>query len=137
MKLNFMLAAFAALALAGCQAGTQADPGPATNSNAAVEAPSASPSPAVATGACELSTTAMYAAEAAYNAPAAAYVSADGRGLLTAPVKAKVKPMLTEAYDWLKKARLFYSARDAVGFCGSTASLKSLAGAALALLPAN
>jgi hypothetical protein len=134
MKRMFILAA-ACLSLAACQSGTT--PPPASNSTAAVEAPSASPSPAVATGACELSTTAMYAAEAAYNAPAAAYVSADAKGLLTAPVKAKVKPMLVEAFDWLKKARLFYSARDAVGFCGSTNSLKSLAGAALALLPAN
>lgn len=135
MKRMFILAA-ACLSLAACQNSGTPAPAPATG-NATVEAPSASPSPAMATGACELSTTAMYAAEAAYNAPAAAYVSADAKGLLTPAVKGQVKPKLTEAYDWLKKARLFYSARDAVGFCGSTASLKSLAGAALALLPAN
>ena len=79
----------------------------------------------------------MYAAEAAYNAPAAAYVDADAKGLLTPAVKAAVKPKLVDAFGWLKKARLFYAARDATGFCGSTASLKSLAAAALALLPAN
>lgn len=135
MKRMLILAA-ACLSLAACQSGIAPAPSNAT-ATPAVEAPSASPSPAVATGACELSTTAMYAAEAAYNAPAAAYVSADGRGLLTPALKARVKPMLTEAYDWLKKARLFYSARDAVGFCGSTASLKSLAGQALALLPSS
>lgn len=135
MKRMLILAA-ACLSLAACQNGGTPAPAPSSG-NAVVEASSASPSPAVATGACELSTTAMYAAEAAYNAPAAAYVAADSRGVLSPALKTRVKPMLTEAYEWLKKARLFYRARDAVGFCGSSASLKSVAGQALALLPSN
>ena len=129
---RIILVALASLSLAACQNGSTLTP----NGNASTP-PAEASNGSVATGACELSTTAMYAAEAAYNAPAAAYVSADGRGLLTAPVKAKVKPILTEAYEWLKKARLFYSSRDTVGFCGSTASLKSLASQASALLPSN
>lgn len=130
MKRTF-LASLACLALVACQPGTPAP-------EATPAAPSASPSaPAVATGACELTATAMYAAEAAYNAPAAAYVAADGRELLSPAVKAKAKPLLTEAYDLLKQARLFYSARNAVGFCGSTTSLKSVSEAALALLPVD
>lgn len=131
MKRMIIMAA-ACLALAACQTGTTPEP---ANSGAVAPTPTASAS--VATGACELSTTAMYAAEAAYNAPAAAYVSADAKGQLSASVKAAVKPKLVDAYEWLKKARLFYRARDAVGFCGSTASLNSVAGAALALLPRN
>ncbi len=95
------------------------------------------PSPVVATGACELSDTAMYGAEAAYNAPAGAYVAAEGRGLLTASVKVKVKPLLIESYEWLKKVRGFYTARNLSGFCSSNASLKSTTSAALALLPAK
>lgn len=126
-----ILAGLACLALAACQTGTTPDP---ANSSAA---PTPAASASVATGACELSTTAMYGAEALYNAPAAAYVSADAKGQLSASVKAAVKPKLVSAYDWLKKARLFYSARDAVGFCGAKASLKSFADAASALLPAN
>lgn len=129
---RMIFAAIAALAVAGCQPSTA----PVEASNAPTPAASASAAP-VAVAACEMTDTAMYAAEAAYNAPAAAYVSADAKGLLSSDVKAEVKPKLVDAYGWLKKARLFYSARDAVGFCGSTASLKSLAGAALALLPAN
>lgn len=51
----------------------------------------------------------MFSAEAAYNAPAAAYVSADGNGLLTPAVKAKVKPLLVEAYKGLFVARCAYN----------------------------
>lgn len=123
---RMIFAAIAALAVAGCQP------------SAGTVEPSNSPAPVASAvaAACDMSATAMYAAEAAYNAPAAAYVSADARGVLTAATKAKVKPMLTEAYDWLKKARLFYSARNAVGFCDATASLKSSTDNAKALLPA-
>jgi hypothetical protein len=51
---------------------------------------------------------AMYAAEASYNIPAQAYLSANSRGLINADLKATLKPKLQTAYQWLKGARAAY-----------------------------
>lgn len=53
--------------------------------------------------------SALYAVEAAYNAPAHAYVTADGNGQLTPALKAQIKPVLLQAYDGVIVARCAYS----------------------------
>lgn len=52
---------------------------------------------------------ALYSVEAAYNVPAHAYVTADGKGLLTPALKAQIKPVLLDAYDAVVTARCAYS----------------------------
>lgn len=130
MKKVFLACLFAPLALAACNTGTTNNTDVASNGTAAVVAP-------VIDKACEVTTTAMYAAEAAYNAPASAYVSADAKGLLSAEVKGKVKPLMLDAYAWLGKARTAYAVRDALGFCTAADSVSKAAASAKALLPAS
>lgn len=59
---------------------------------------------------------AMYAAEAVYNIPAAAYVSANSRGLISAPLKATLKPILVSMADMLKLCRTAYRLGDVKTF---------------------
>lgn len=54
-----------------------------------------------------------YAAEALYNVPAQAYVTANKNGTLPADIKAKAKPILLEMY---KKLLLVRSAHDACAY---------------------
>lgn len=63
-------------------------------------------SPGAGTG---LDEQALYSVEAAYNAPAHAYVTADSKGLLTPSLKAQIKPVLVDAYDGVIAARCAYS----------------------------
>jgi hypothetical protein len=51
---------------------------------------------------------AMYAAEAAYNIPASAYLSANSRGLIKPELKVTLKAKLATMYDYLKGARAAY-----------------------------
>ena len=117
-----------ALTLAACGAPATNPP----NNSASAPAPAASPTPAPM--ACAVTADAMYAAEAAYNVPAHAYVTADAKGLLPATIKGQVKPYLTAAYDALKQARLYYSTGDVL-FCGAASKVKSDADAANRLIP--
>ena len=78
---------------------------------------------------------AWYAAEALYNVPAQAYLSANKNGLLSPAVKAKVKPILLSAYQVLKAARQAYKVGDAEGFGARVAELRALSNQAKALLP--
>lgn len=130
MKRIAFLLPVAMLALAACQSATQGDPGPATNSNAAVEAPTSGG----VTAGTVIDEKAMYAAEAAYNVAANAYVTADGNGLLSAATKAKVKPYMLQAYDALKLARAAYKAGDSAVFVQQVARLNDYADMAKALL---
>lgn len=84
---------------------------------------------------CEVSQTAMYAVEAAYNAPATAYVDADSKGLLSAELKARVKPILVEANDYRLKARTAYGIKDASGFCSAAEASKRASSYAESFLP--
>jgi hypothetical protein len=84
--------------LAGCQQALQG--GIAGNAGVIVSTP-----------VCTLTTAdqkAMWAAEAAYNIPSSAYISANSRGLVSPELKATLKPKLVTAYEWLKGARAAY-----------------------------
>lgn len=127
---NFAMIGAVALALAACSTATA--PPPATNASAA---PSATPTPA--TKVCAITVAGMYAAEAAYNVPAHAYVTADGTPALAsrfAPVKARAKTALTAAYDALKKARLLYKSAD-LAFCDVAAEVAAKSAIANDLIP--
>ena len=129
------IAMIAALALSLAACNTANVPPPAGNS--ATPTPEASASPAPAATACAVTATAMYGAEALYNVPAHAYVTADATPALAsrfAPVKARAKGFLTAAYEGLKKARLLYKAGDGA-FCGAVDELKSNADEANRLIP--
>ena len=78
---------------------------------------------------------ALWNAEAAYNVPAAAYVSADRRGLLSADVKASIKPLLVKAYDLLKAARAAYRVGDAATFADKWNALKEVSAQVSPLIP--
>lgn len=78
---------------------------------------------------------ALYAAEAAYNVPAQAYVTLNRSGALSADLKAKTKPLLQQAYQGLKLARQAAAAGDTVGTMFQIEEVNRLASAAAALLP--
>lgn len=124
---SFLLAcaASASLALAACSP----SPAPDANASGSVGASAGQVS--------AIAATAMYAAEATYNVPAHAYVEADSQGLLSDEVKAKVKPILIDAYEWLLKARSAYEAGDRAGFYEARSNLEQKASAASDLLPAT
>lgn len=86
-------------------------------------------------GATVFDEKALYAAEAAYNVPAHAYVTADANGLLTPALKARLKPLLFKAYDALHLARSAYMAGDARGFQAQAKAVAEFANQANALIP--
>lgn len=79
---------------------------------------------------------ALYAAEAVYNVAANAYVTLDGRGLLPPALKARVRPLLLDAFAALQAARSAYRLGDAGGFTAKIAAVRDLATRARALMPA-
>lgn len=102
-------------------------------------APTTPVAPVAASGGLGARTTldekALYAAEAAYNVPANAYVEANKRGLLSPELKARVKPLLVTAYARLKDARAAYRLGNASSFNEAIAAAKQLANSASALIP--
>ena len=128
MKLS-ILAVAASLALAAC--GTTVGP------PADVIVVNRPPVPAGTTTISEAAQKALYAAEAAYNVPAQAYVTLNRSGRLPADVKAKAKPLLQQAYQGLKLARQAAAAGDTVGVMFQAGEAQRLAAAAKALLPAQ
>ena len=78
---------------------------------------------------------AWYAAEAAYNVPAQAYVAANSHGLLTPALKAVLKPKLQAAYQALKAARAAYLACDAAGLHDKIVALEALKAEIMPLIP--
>lgn len=96
------------------------------------------PTAPVPTGSTPISAaaqTALYAAEAAYNVPADAYVRLNRAGRLTPEVKAKTKPILLQAYQALKLARLAAAAGDTAGVMFQAGEAQKLVASARALLP--
>lgn len=77
----------------------------------------------------------LWAAEAAYNVPAAAYVSAHSRGLVNDDLKAILKPRLITLYDLLKAARTAYRFGDAAGFTAKKEALEALRNEIMPLIP--
>lgn len=95
-------------------------------------------STAVPSGATAISAAAqkaLYAAEAAYNVPAQAYVTLNRAGRLSPALKAQTKPLLQQAYQGLKLARQAAAAGDTVGTMFQIGEVNRLATAATALLP--
>jgi hypothetical protein len=129
MKL-FPLLLVAAMALSACSpnapssAGTNAPPAAASSSGGLLSHTVADEK-------------AMYAAEAAYNVAASAYISADTRGLLSASVKAAVKPKLQAAYAALKTLRDAYALGNTSNFSALYSNAVRLANDAKALLPSS
>ena len=78
---------------------------------------------------------AWYAAEAAYNVPAQAYLAANSHGLLTPALKATLKPKLQTAYLVVKAARTAYLACDAASLHDKITTLLQLKAEVLALVP--
>lgn len=120
------------LALAACQPKTDS---PATNSNAAVSVPTPVDAGNGLADGTVVDEKVRYSAEAAYNVAASAYIAADGRGLLTPELRAKVKPIMTKAEKALKLARAAYSVGDAAGLALQAKAVADLAGTARAMLP--
>ncbi len=77
----------------------------------------------------------LYAAEAAYNVPAQAYVVANSRGQVSPELKARVKPLLTQAYARLQDARRLYALGNADGFLTAYRQVIALATSARSLIP--
>lgn len=119
-KFKFLLPLVAALSLSSC---------------AAIPLATMVTSSTPVLAATNMDEKAMYAAEALYNVPAQAYVSANSNGLLSAPVKAKVKPLMVKAYDVLLTVRSAYKLGDAAGFSQRYGALKTLSSQVKALLP--
>ena len=119
--------ASASLGLVGCNPPTPPAPTPSA-SNVGTQAPTAGNVERIAD-------SAMFAAEASYNVVANAYVEADTSGILKPEIKAKVKPLMAGAYDWLLKARIAYEAGDRIGFYNARENLEKLANEASKLLP--
>ena len=125
---RLLLLAIASLSLTACATdGIQTIP----------QAPPAASIPSGATPISEAAQKALYAAEAAYNIPADAYVRLNASGRLTPALKAQAKPVLLQAYNGLKLARQAAAAGDTVGVMLQTAEATRLAKAAQALLPAQ
>ena len=94
--------------------------------------------PAVATQATKGSTIdekALIAAETAYNVPAQAYVAANRRGLLSAELKAIIKPKMIMAKSALDIAREAYRVGDAATLADQVRAVQRLASEARALIP--
>lgn len=116
------IAACAALSLAAC----------ATAPGGSTTGP---PGPVITGSATALDEKALVAAEIAYNVAANAYVVADGKGLLSASVKAEAKSRLVTAYDALKAARSAYAAGNASTFVEQVARVTILADQVRKLVP--
>lgn len=123
MRLLTTLLAFACLALAGCQTFGQ------TIGHAL---PPVGTSVAASTA---LDEKAWYAAEATYNVAATAYLEAVEAGLVTPALKARVKPLLAQAYEALKGVRAAYHAGNAASFGAQVAEVTRLTTAVRTLLP--
>lgn len=91
--------------------------------------------PVVQGQAAVISAQAWYDANAAYNVPAAAYKSANTRGLITPALKDKIKPRLLQLYQLLLVAKHAKDAGDAVTFNDKLAAMRTLSADVRALIP--
>ena len=78
---------------------------------------------------------AAYAAEALYNVPAFAYVSADQRGLVSPELRSVLRPKLITMATWLKLVRQAYAVGDATSFSQRYRELEALKAAITPLIP--
>lgn len=119
------LAVAAALALSACATDGQVITVPS--------GPVAPPSGATAISA--VAQKALYTAEASYNVAGQAYVSADGAGLLTPELKARLKPMFATAYQALLATRHAATIGDSIGVLAAADTAQKQASAAAAAIP--
>jgi hypothetical protein len=77
----------------------------------------------------------LHEAETAYNIPAAAYQSANTRGLITPSIKAVVKPKLQFMAKSLLLVRQAYKVGDGATFLDRVGALKTLSSEVSALIP--
>lgn len=78
---------------------------------------------------------AAYAAEAFYNIPAQAYVSADQRGLIPVSLRIQLKTRLLRMADYLKLVRQAYAVGDATSFSQRYHELEALKAQIMPLIP--
>ena len=78
-----------------------------------------------------------YAAEVLYNIPAQAYVSADTRGLISADLRATLRPKLIYLASLLDAVRAAYRVGDATSFAARYRELKALKEQVTPLIPAG
>lgn len=97
---------------------------PVSNSTAPVEA---APAPAQGPNVAAIDAKAMYAAEALFNVPAAAYITLDGKGLIKPADKVYAKEQLSMAYNALLAARQAYARKNSAEFKFAVAALKGIA----------
>jgi hypothetical protein len=95
------------------------------------------PAPAVITASTTIDDKLMYSAEALYNVPAQAYVAADSRQLMSASLKATVKPKMLKLRSLLLDARKAYAASNATSFKAAYDAMKSLRDEVHPLIPAT
>jgi hypothetical protein len=79
----------------------------------------------------------LYAMEALYNVPAAAYRSAVERKVMTPAIRARVRPILLEMRRYRDAARQAKKAGDAAGWNARIRELLRLKSQVEALLPSN
>jgi hypothetical protein len=79
----------------------------------------------------------LYAMEALYNVPAAAYRSAVERKVMTPAIRARVRPILLEMRRYRDAARQAKKAGDAAGWNARIAELLRLKSQVEAFLPSN
>jgi hypothetical protein len=133
MRLFRIGLALAALSLAACQP-QASDPNYNVNNTGAIPA-----NEVAVNDNCGITSNtladekALFAAETAYNVPADAYVRL--MTTLPAETRAKVRPLLIEAYKYLKLARTAYNAGDGCSLKQYSDLAKSLGDQAKAILP--
>lgn len=126
---SLILIAVAAIGLSACQPTANE---PNTNSNVAIATTGSGCGIASNTLADE---KVLFAAETAYNIPANAYVTFDATGKLPSDIKAKIRPLLIQAYNGLKLARAAYNAGDTCSLNSYANLVKTLGNQAQSLLP--
>lgn len=119
MRRLAFIAFAASLALAGCATA----PGPGGGV------------PAVTVG--TLDEKALWAAEAAYNIPAQAYVAALETGSVTPAMRARMRPALQAAKRALDAARAAFRIGDALTYNAQLATARRFAAEARTLLPTS
>lgn len=91
--------------------------------------------PVVSGQAAVITAQGWYDANALYNVPTAAYKSSNSRGLISASLKAKIKPQLLRLYALLVVLKHAKEAGDAVTFNDKLAAMRTLSADVSALIP--
>lgn len=138
-----LIAALACLSLAACNP-PNAEVNNATNGGGGVPSEGRPVQHLAATGGPErcglaagtlVDERTLYSAETAYNVPAHAYVTADANGRLSPELKARVRPLLVNAYEHLKLARAAYRLGDVCNLANAVAGVRNFATQASAVIP--